>query len=117
MDFEEIARRLGYANAHKLMRGEITGVTPKKKRQKGFKGFASDAPKYTTLTQECVMVNPTTIKLLDLKNVRMQDGYPTAECRYNGRVVQVRKELVQDPHMNENVIFRGIGRVWRIVDG
>lgn len=112
---KELAK-LGYACSHAIMQGKITGVTPKKHRQKGFKGFACDAPKTITISKECVIIRDDLIELLDVFNIRSINKIPTGNVIWRNHKLKVERRLVQDPKMNANVVFKGIGRVWKVVN-
>lgn len=114
-DMEVITRKLGIADSHRIMRGEVTGCQPKGKRQKGFRGFHNEAPKFCTLSQEAVQIDSYSVIILDVYDVHSEDGVPTGKVRWRNKVRRVQKAWVRNPKVNPHVEFTGIGRVWRLV--
>ena len=114
----------GYSNTNHVFAtsskplGEVVGVTPKKKQQRGFHGFYNDKddhPHLFSLTNELVRIGETDYKLLTVERIHREGTELHGVVWLYGKRRKVQKLLVQNPNLQRRVEFRGIARIWHLV--
>ena len=91
---------------------------PKRKQQKGFRGFSGepDHPRTCTLQQELLRTGPDKYELVNIVNVkRSSDGVIRGRVFMCGRYRVVERRVVVNPNLEGRIEMRGAGKVWQIV--